>query len=59
MVDAHKSETSIIQIQSKSSIEGTTVYLENILPVSIGKRAKMRHGDAQVFLVPTKKRDFR
>ena len=45
-------------IQSISSIEGTTVHAKQYTAVSMGKRAKMKHGDAYVFLVPTKKRDF-
>ena len=56
VVEAHKSEPSIIQTQSKTSTEGTTGLTQNILLVSIGKRAKMTPVDAQVFIVPAKKK---
>ena len=59
VVEAHKSEPSIIQTQSKTSTEGTTGLTQNILLVSIGKRAKMTPVDAQVFIVPAKKKNFR
>ena len=58
VVDAQKSATSIIQTQSKSSMEGTTGLNQNILLVSIGKRAKMTPVDEQVFIVPAKKKEL-
>ena len=45
-------------IQSKSSLEGTTVYAKKYATVRTGKTAKMRNGDEQAFLVPTKKKAF-
>ena len=58
MVKTQQAKTSMSYIQSISSIEGTTVHAKQYTAVSMGKRAKMKHGDAYVFLVPTKKRDF-